>query len=115
MKIRKLDRRQKDPRYKRVEWVLDYYQDGKRIRRWFKSKAEAEAEMDGMKEQERTGGKAWLQLTPEERGDLSVIVAEAKRENIALRQVWEAYKNGKLDAAPLLRRTLKQAVQETIE
>ena len=25
MKVRKLDRRKTDPRYQRVEWVLDYY------------------------------------------------------------------------------------------
>lgn len=115
MKVRKLDRRKIDPRYKRVEWVLDYRSGGKRIRKWFKSKAAGEAELASLKEQKRTGGEAWFELTPAERGDIAVIIAEAKKENIALRQVWEAYKNGKLDAAPMVRRTLKQAVQETIE
>jgi len=115
MKVRKIDRRSKDPRYKRVEWVLDYYSNGKRIRKWFKSKAAAEIEMGSLKDQTRTGGKAWFDSAPEERSDMMHIMAEAKKENISLRTVWEAYKNGKLDAAPLQRRTLKQAVEETIE
>ncbi|MEI6195259.1 MAG: tyrosine-type recombinase/integrase [Verrucomicrobiota bacterium] len=115
MKVRKIDRRQTDPRYKRVEWVLDYYSGGKRIRKWFKSKAAAETEMDSLKDQERTGGKAWFDSTPEARSDMMLIMSEAKKENIPLRTVWEAFKNGKLDAAPMVRRTLKQAVTETIE
>ncbi|MDD5141513.1 MAG: tyrosine-type recombinase/integrase [Verrucomicrobiales bacterium] len=115
MKVRKIDRRKTDKRYKRVEWVLDYYSGGKRIRKWFSSKAEAETEMGSLKDQTRTGGKAWFDSTPEERSDIMHIMAEAKKDNISLRTVWEAFKSGKLDAAPMVRRTLKQAVTETIE
>jgi integrase len=70
--------------------------------------------MDSLKDQERTGGKVWIDLQPEERSDIILIMAEAKKENISLRQVWEAYKNGKLDAAPMVRRTLSEAIADTI-
>jgi integrase len=112
MKVRKLDRRKNG--YKRVEWILDYYEGKKRIRKWFKSKADADAAADELKQQHKHAGKSWLELTPEERNDLMLVFADAKRENVTLRQVWTAYKTGKLDTAPLQRRTLKQAIEETI-
>ncbi|MGA3266367.1 MAG: tyrosine-type recombinase/integrase [Verrucomicrobiota bacterium] len=112
MKVRKLDRRKNGRN--RIEWVLDRYEGAKRIRKWFLSKAEAEAAGDELKQQHKHAGKSWLELTPEERNDLMLVFADAKRENVTLRQVWEAYKTGKLDAAPAQRRTLKQAVEETI-
>jgi hypothetical protein len=37
MKIRKLERR------KRAEWLVDYYEGPRRIRKWYESKALAEA------------------------------------------------------------------------
>src|SRR5689334_17263372 len=61
MKIRRLNRRD------RAEWVLDYYEAGKRIRRWFRSKALAEAEADALKDQKRTCGEAWTDLSPADR------------------------------------------------
>ncbi len=114
MKVRKLDRRAKDPRYKRVEYVLDYYEGPKRVRKWFKSKAQADAAMAELKSEHRQTGQAWLNITPEERNDLMTIYSEAKQEGIALRTIWEAYKTGKLDAAPVERRTLKQAIAQTM-
>jgi hypothetical protein len=112
MKIRKLDRRKLG--YKNVEWVLDYYEAKKRIRKWYKSKGDAETAADEVKQQHKHAGKSWLELTPEERNDLMIVFAEAKRENLTLRVIWQAYKTGKLDAAPMQRRTLKQAIEETI-
>jgi integrase len=113
MKVRKLDRRHKG--YTRVEWVLDYYAGGRRIRKWFKSKSQAEAEADSLKEQKRSCGEAWTDLAPAERNDLMVIYMQAKQENITLRQVWEAFKNGKLDSTPMERCTLQRAIAETLE
>lgn len=113
MKIRKLDRRHQGRI--RVEWMLDYYASGKRVRRWFKTKTDAEAELDALRNQKRNCGEAWVDLAPEERADLMTIYREAQKEGIALRTVWEAYKSGKLDASPTERRTLKQAITETIE
>src|SRR5215469_13262880 len=101
MKIRKLDRRKQG--YKNIEWVLDYYEGKKRIRKWYKSKGDAEAAADEVKQQHKHAGKSWLELTPEERNDLMLVFAEAKKENLTLRQIWQAYKSGKLDAAPLQR------------
>src|SRR6188474_1559333 len=103
MKVRCLDRRDKG--YSKLEWLLDYYEGPKRIRKWYKSKAQAEAAMADLKQQHRETGQSWVQLSPEDRNGLMSIYAEAKREGIALRTVWEAYKTGKLDAAPMKRRT----------
>lgn len=108
MKIRRLNRREK------TEFVLDYYAAGKRVRRWFKTKAMAEVEVDALKEQKRTCGETWVDLAPAVRSDLMLLVDEAKREGITLRQLWEAFRSGKLDAAPLKQRTLRQAIDETI-
>lgn len=115
MNIRRHDRRATDPRYKHVSWLLDYYALGKRVRRWFKSRAEAEAELESLKDQKRNYGESWLALKPTERADLLNLYSEAKAEGISLRSIWIAYKSGNLDAAPPERRTLTQAITETME
>jgi integrase len=71
--------------------------------------------MDEIKGQHKVAGQSWIQLSPEQRNELLGIYAEAEREKISLRTVWEAYKTGKLDAAPMQRRTLKEAIAETME
>jgi len=113
MKIRKLDRRQHGRN--RVEWILDYYEGPKRIRKWYPSKGQAEAAAEEIKQQHRHSGQSWLELTPEERNDLMLASAEARQRNVTLRQVWEAFKNGKLDATPMERCTLQRAIAETLE
>ncbi len=95
--------------------MLDYYEGRKRVRKFFKSKAEAEAEAGEKKEQHKHVGQSWLELTPEERSDLMHVVAESRERKVTVRQVWEAYKNGKLDATPIQRWTLRQAIIETIK
>jgi len=94
--------------------VLDLYEGPKRIRRWYRSKTEAEAAADGVKAEHKAVGQSWLQLSPQERNDLMSVYAEAQKERITLRTVWAAHRVGKLDAAPSERRTLKQAIEETI-
>lgn len=112
MKVRKLDRRDKG--YTRIEWLLDYYEGPKRIRKWYKSKGDAEAAAEELKQQHKHAGQSWLELEPQERNDLMLIHAEAKKENVTIRQIWQAFKTGKLDAAPMVRRTLRQAIDETV-
>lgn len=113
MKVRRLDRRDKG--YTRIEWLLDYYEGPKRIRKWYPSKAQADGAMNELKQQHRETGQNWLVLSPEERNGLMSIYAEAQAAGITLRTVWEAYKSGKLDAAPPQRRTLARAISETME
>jgi len=108
IKIRKLNRRE------RTEWVLDYYSGGKRVRKWFRTKDLAQAEADGLKAQRRQCGDDWIDLSGEERNELMAVYSEARRERVSLRQVWEAFKTGKLDATPFQRRTLAEALQETL-
>jgi len=116
MKIRRLEPGSgSQSRYKRIQWVLDYYEGPKRIRKFFKSKGEAEAERDTVKGQVKHTGQSWIELTPEERSDLMHVVSEARERKVTIRQVWEAYKNGKLDAAPMKRISLKDAITETIK
>jgi integrase len=116
MKIRTLKAGQgAQKRYRRNQYVLDYYEGAKRIRKFFKSKGEAEAERDSIKDQHKQTGQSWLDLTPAERSDLLHVVHEARERKVTVRQVWEAYKAGKLDAKPLERITLKDAITETIK
>jgi hypothetical protein len=67
MKIRRLDRRNQG--YTRIEWVLDYYEGPKRIRKFFYSKGDAEAAMAEIKTQHKHTGQSWIELSPEERND----------------------------------------------
>ena len=113
LKVRRLDRRDKG--YTRIEWLLDYYERPKRIRKWYPSNAQAEGAMNELKQQHRETGQNWLVLSPEERSGLMSIYGEAQAAGITLRTVWEAYMSGKLDAAPPQRRTLLQAIAETME
>ena len=108
MKIRKLKRR------KRVEWVLDYYEGKRRIRKFYKSKTEAGAAADDIKEQHKDAGQSWVAFSPQERADLMLVAAEARDKKLSVRQVWEAYKSGKLDAAPVQRCKLQDAIEATI-
>jgi hypothetical protein len=109
MKVRRLDRRDKG--YTRIEWLLDYYEGPKRIRKWYKSKGEADGAMDEIKAQHKVAGQSWIELSPEQRNELLTIYGEAAREGISLRTVWDAYKSGKLDAAPMQRRALAQSLR----
>ena len=113
MKIRKLDRRG-EGRHK-VEWLLDYYEGPKRIRKWFASRGQAEAAAEELQQQHKHTGQSWLELSPEERNDLMLVASEARQRKVTLRQVWEAYRNGNLDAQPMQRCTLGQAIEETLE
>jgi integrase len=108
MKIRRLNRRG------RAEFVLDYYEGPRRIRKFYRTRAMAEAAAADVKQQHRIAGQSWIELSPEDRNDVMSVYAEAVRENVSIRQVWEAFKNGTLDAAPMQRRTLRQAITETI-
>jgi integrase len=114
VKIRRIEPK-RDNRYKLVQWMLDYYEGAKRKRTFHKSRAAAEAARDEIKEQHKHTGQSWLDLTPEERNDLMLVVSESRERKVTIRQVWEAYKSGKLDAAPIKRCTLKDAIVETIK
>jgi integrase/recombinase XerD len=43
------------------------------------------------------------------------VIAEARDRKVTIRQVWEAYRNGKLDATPMQRCTLGDAITETMK
>jgi integrase len=107
MKIRKLTRRE------RTEWVLDYYVEGRRVRRWYRTKELAEAALQELSEQERSSGRVWLSLTGEERTQLTSVFSEVRAAGLTLRQVWEGYRNG-TRADPIQGRTLRQAIDETV-
>ena len=115
MKVRKVDRRKYDPRYKSPQWVLDYYEGRKRVRIAYPSKAQAEVAMSNLKDQHKAVGEGWINLTAPQRNELMSIYSEAEIAKVSLRTVWEAYKSGKLDVVPMERRMLKDAIKETMQ
>jgi hypothetical protein len=62
--------------------------------------------MAEIKTQHKHTGQSWRELTPEERNDLMKAIAEAHDSKVTIRQIWEAYRNGKLDATPMQRCTI---------
>ena len=105
MKVRKLTRRA------RVEYVMDYTAAGKRIRRWFRSRAAAEADLGAVKDQIRNYGRSWMNIDATERTVLLMLHAEAKRDGLDLRAAYEAFK---LSSAPTIGKTLGECITETM-
>ena len=70
--------------------------------------------MLALKEQKRICGEAWTELSPAERSDLMLIHAEAKKEHVSIRDLWTMFRTGKLDNSPAQRRTLAEAITETV-
>lgn len=72
-----------------VRWKVDANLGGKRVRRFFKSQAEANREADGLREQLSLAGAAWMELTPIQRAELLAVAAEMKTSGTGPRRVWE--------------------------
>lgn len=73
-------------------WVADLGRiNGKRKRRFFRTKEEAKAEIEAVEEQRRTAGDVWLGLTAAERVEAATIINQAKDHGVTLRHVWDAF------------------------
>jgi hypothetical protein len=64
---------------------------GKRQRRFFAGKPQAEACQQDLAAQKDSAGAVWLGLSPEQRTDLALLVAEGNRGGFTLREAVEFY------------------------
>jgi hypothetical protein len=85
-----------------ARWVLDYTPEGgKRIRRFFKAKADAETAANEQRILQRRAGESWLALTTAERADLISGYEQIRAKGTTLAQVLIEWANGTgAEAAP---------------
>lgn len=88
---------------------------GFRERRFFGTKAEAEAQALEWRTEQNMAGSVWTRLSASERAEIISVWHEVVAEGVRLRAVWEDWKagRGRGDGARI-RRTLAQAVTETV-
>ena len=97
----------------RRRWVADLGRvNGRRIRRFFTTKREAESELESADLQRRTAGEVWLGLTSTERLEAAQIITEAKDRGLTLRAVWDAFL--RLEKPVVQSAALRAAITETI-
>ena len=100
-------------RRNRVEWMVYWSSEGKRNRRFFRSRREAETEAATLELQRKRSGDVWLALTAPERAELIAVFEEVKRAGFSLRVVWDGFRSGPR-AKPNDSRTLREAIRETL-
>jgi len=69
---------------------------GKRVRKFFKTRTEADTEAEGMRLQQNTAGEVWLSLTAPQRAEIYAVWTEAEKRGVNLRAALDAYKPAKL-------------------
>ena len=65
---------------------------GKRVRRYYKARKEAERERDAQQKLLNKAGEEWLAMTADERNELVQLMAKAKCYGFTLRQAVESYR-----------------------
>lgn len=96
----------------RKRWRLSYELSGRQVRRFFATKAEAEAEIETLTQQKDAAGEVWMSLSAIQRNELLAVNREVDAAGLTLRQVWEAFKaNG---GASLTPKTLGVAITELV-
>jgi site-specific recombinase XerC len=87
---------------------------GKRVRRYFDTKAKAEGFAREMRDQQKTAGEYWAELAPLEWDAIIRIVSEVKDAGLTLRRVWDAYRTGGVkETLPAI--TLKDAIKGCVQ
>lgn len=95
----------------KTQWVLDNIVDGKRSRRFFTTKAEAQDAYRVAKDARSTGLDGWLVLDERERREVLNAVAEARAAGLSIGQVWGSYRaSGKVAT----RKTLREGIAEML-
>ncbi len=95
--------------------VVDYGTfQGRRVRRYYWSAADAGKAAKRATAEARSSGIAWASRPEQERAQVLGILAEMDREGVRLADVWAAWQAGQLGPAPNMERTLGQAIEETI-
>ena len=95
-------------------WVVEWTLAGKRTRRYFSGKKQAEAEKANVEEQFTGSGDVWMGLTAAERGEILAVWDEVRAKGLTLRDVWEEYKRRPVTVAPV-RKPLRIAIEEVIQ
>lgn len=99
-----------------TRWVLDYTPEGgKRVRRFFKSKTDADAAAKEQQTMVNRAGQDWLALSTAERADLITGYAEIKRKGLTLHQVLEQWRNGTASKADIVPITLGACVDAWVK
>lgn len=81
-------------------WVLDYTPiGGKRVRRFFKTEAEAKAAQAEKITMQRRAGESWLALSTAERADLITGYERVKELNLTLNQIIDQWQSGRTASA----------------
>jgi integrase len=76
-------------------WCVDLgKRDGKRRRKYFLVRAEAEKALSDAKKDVSAIGRRWAQLPPEKRYDIVSILSEIEAAGHTLRTVWDGFRNG---------------------
>lgn len=105
MKLAKVDN------HGRKRWRLSYSQNGKQVRRFFKSKVEAEAKAQMLAGERRGPGRIWVSLTESERIETGSVIEEVMQAGFTMRTVWEGFKSNCGVGRMLI---LKEAVAEVV-
>lgn len=76
-----------------IDWCVNYIPpNGKKIRKFFHSKGEAEAHAGEIKAQHQQAGGEWLALTPAQRNELIQVNQEVLALGTTIRQLLDMYK-----------------------
>lgn len=91
-----------------TDWCVNYIPaNGKKVRKFFSSRGEADARAEEIKTQHQQAGGEWLALTPAQRNELIQIQQEVIALGTTLRQLVDMYKaDGRLK---LPQKTVKEA------
>jgi integrase len=81
-------------------WELDFGEDdtGKRIRRLFKTEADADNASDAHRKEKKSGGDYWARLTAVERSAVVAILQQIQSKGLKLGRVWEDYQRWSVEA-----------------
>lgn len=96
----------------KVRWVADLGNvNGQRVRRYFRTRREADAEVATARLQRQQAGDVWLSLTAAERLDAARVIMEARARGMTIGQLLHAHDN---HAPRLPRVSLRDAVNVTV-
>ncbi len=99
-------------------WQVDALIEGRRARQLFKTKNEAEAQLEALRLQRRDAGDAWLALTPAERNEVMTVWREIQAAGGSLRAIWNHWQDCEhVEHAPsvLLGEAVEMCVQSKAE
>lgn len=99
----------------KIQYVLDFgTRDGQRCRRFYKTAKQAKAAKHAAKNAAALAGRWWATIRDDEKLEMVVLFKQMRDAGVRPADVWEAYSNGDLNGTVRERRTLGEAITETI-